>query len=419
MDVKTLNQLIEENKDELFNLLSSFIKINTENTRTHGNEKPLAELIHKLCLDLGLESDIYSPLDIKDFKSHPDYMDGRNLEDRLNVTAIMRGEKNENGLMLMAHTDTVEIGDEKNWNFPPLSGEIRDGKILGRGACDDKYGLATILFLIKLLKNEGFVPKKNLLFGAYCDEEHGGSHGALATVLKYPCEIFVNLDGLENELWNCASGGGEVKYLFHTDTVVDSAERTAGAIPVILEVMREFKSRRTAELEANPYYQGSDIPKTCMRYMGISAGNNGTDLDRGEAFFTYYTVKPREEIDAEFKELEKVLAERLAPLGIIGDGFVPRTRFFHYTHIPEDHAAITTFLAAGNEAVGHAPIVCGSCLSDLSVIGKYGGGAAFMYGCARDFSRPGGAHQANEYIDTDAYLDFTKTVGAYVLKILG
>lgn len=419
MDIKTLCDLIDENKEELFSLLGSFIKINSENYRTGGNEKELAELIHKLCLDLGLESEIYSPLDLPDFKEHPDYVDGHHLEDRFNVTAVMRGEKNENGLMLMAHTDTVEIGDVGNWKFDPFSGETVDGKILGRGACDDKYGLATVLFIIKLLKNAGFVPKKNLLFGAYCDEEHGGSHGALATVLKYPSEIYVNLDGIENQIWNCASGGQEAKYLYHTENTVDSAESTASAIPVILEVMREFKARRTAELEANPYYKGSDIPKTCMRYMDIRAGKSGTDLDRGELFFTYYTVKSREEIKAEFAELEGILNERLAPLGIVGDGFAPCTRFFHYTHIPADHAAIKTFLDAGNEVVGYAPTVCGSCLSDLSVIGKYGGGAAFMYGCARGFDSPGGAHQANEYISCDALVDFTKTVAAYVLKIIG
>lgn len=317
MKTERICQLIDENKEELFELLGSFVKINSENYRTGGNEKELAELIHKMSLELGLKSDIYSPLDLEGFKNHPDYVDGRHLENRYNVTVAYKGETDENGLMLMAHTDTVEIGDRSNWRFDPLSGEVEDGK------------------------------------------------------------------------------------------------------PIILEVMREFKDRRTAELEANPYYKGSDIPKTCMRYMDIRAGKSGTDLDRGEIFFTYYTVKSREEINAEFAELERTLNERLAPLGIVGDGFVPRTRFFHYTYIPTDHEAIRTFLDAGKEAVGYAPTVCGSCLSDLSVIGKYGGGAAFMYGCARGFDSPGGAHQANEYISCDALVDFTKTVAAYVLKVLG
>ena len=54
--------------------------------------------------------------------------------------------------MLMGHIDTVEIGDISNWDFDPLAGVIKDGKILGRGACDDKYALATVIFLLKLFQ---------------------------------------------------------------------------------------------------------------------------------------------------------------------------------------------------------------------------------------------------------------------------
>ena len=102
--------------------------------------------------------------------------------------------------MLMAHLDTVEIGDRANWTVDPFGGEIIDGKIYGRGACDDKYGIAASLFLIKVLQSLGFTPKKNLLFTAYCDEEHGGSHGALAAVLRYPTSRIVNLDGREDQI---------------------------------------------------------------------------------------------------------------------------------------------------------------------------------------------------------------------------
>ena len=155
MDIKELCNLIDENKEELFSLLGSFIRINSENYRTGGREKELAELIHKMALELGLESDIYSPLDLEGFKNHPDYMDGRHLEDRYNVTVAYKGEADENALMLMAHTDTVEIGDRASWCFDPLSGEVVDGKVLGRGACDDKYGIAVSLFIMKLLKKSG------------------------------------------------------------------------------------------------------------------------------------------------------------------------------------------------------------------------------------------------------------------------
>ena len=74
---------------------------------------------------------------------------------------------------------------------------------------------------------------------------------------------------------------------------------------------------------------------------------------------------------------------------------------------------------ASKEAIGTEPIVCGSCLSDLSVISKYGSSAAFGFGSGRDFSKKGGAHQPNEYMECETLVKYTKTLAAYILKVLG
>lgn len=420
MNATMLCKQIEERKSELFELLSSLIKIDSESTGAYGKEEACARYIYGLCQDLGLESDFYSPLDLPDFEAHPDYLPGRNLEKRYNVTARYAGAENEDELLLMAHTDTVRIGDLKNWERDPFSGEIVDGKIFGRGACDDKYALATILFVIKLLRENGFQPKKNLLFSAYSDEEYGGSHGALATVLKYPAKRIVSMDGRENQIWHCGSGGGELKYLFHTADVADSAKKAARALPVVIDVIEEmFAAKRRQELEENPFYKGTIIPGTSLRYMGVRAGNNGSDLGKGEVYFVFYTDKKKEEIQAELNVIEGVLSEKLAPLGIVGDGFEPATRFFHYVHCQPDSEDVCLMLDAARETGAQPPLVCGSCLSDLSVISKYGSSRAFAFGCGRDFSKVGGAHQPNEFIECDKLVEYTKTIAAYVLKVLG
>ena len=419
METKQIFALIDERKEELFELLSSFIKFPTENFKTHGDEAELAKHIHKLCQDLGLESDLYSPMDIDGFAQHPDYIPGRSLETRYNVTARWRGAEDTDDLMLMGHTDTVEIGDLANWEKDPFSGEISDGKIWGRGSGDDKYALAIPLFLIKLLKEQGFVPKKNLLFSAYVDEECGGSHGALASVLKYPCPRIVNMDCAEDQIWHCGSGGQGVYFRFHTQHTVDSAKLGASALPVILEEIEKFGDRRRKELAENPFYKGTIIPETALRYMDIHVGKEGTDLGKGSVSFTFYTDKTKDEIAAELQELADILEKRIAPMGLVSDGMVPRTRFFHYVHCAPDTPDIQAMVAAATEATGKAPIVCGSCLSDLSVISKYGSSEAFAFGMGRDFSLPGGAHQPNEYIECDKLVEFTKTIAAYILNTLG
>lgn len=418
MNTSYLCSRIEARKDELFQMLSKLIQFNSENFGSYGNEQPVAEYILNLCRELGLETDLYSPMELEGFGEHPDYLPGRNLENRPNVTARWKGEENEDALMIMGHTDTVPIGDRAGWKVDPLSGEILDGKIYGRGACDDKYAVAASLFLIKLLKEEGFVPKKNLLFTAYSDEELGGSHGALAAVLKYPCQIYANLD-CRDAIWNCAAGGQVVRYTFEADHALDSSEATARVIPVVLDALSSFKENRRKELAANRFFLGTNIPDTSVRYQEIGVSIEGTAPSVGTLIFTFYTDKTKDVIWEELAQLEQEIALRLKPLGYIGGKFVPTTRFFHYGSTEAETPAIQDMLAAAKEATGTELTVCGSCLSDLSVILKYGGGSAFSYGAGRDFSLAGGAHQPNEFIACEDFLRFTKNVAAYILRVLG
>ncbi|MCD4745493.1 MAG: YgeY family selenium metabolism-linked hydrolase, partial [Bacteroidales bacterium] len=50
------------------------------------------------------------------------------------------------------HLDTVDFGNQENWNFDPLSGEIKNGFIHGRGSVDQKGGVAAFITSGKILK---------------------------------------------------------------------------------------------------------------------------------------------------------------------------------------------------------------------------------------------------------------------------
>lgn len=419
MDRQKLMELIDQRQDELYDLLCQLIRINSENFGSHGNETECPQFVAAFFRDLGLDTDVYSPLDLEGFTEHPDYRDGRHLENRLNATVCWKGTEDKNGLMLMGHSDTETIGDRALWSFDPLEGFVKDGKIWGRGACDDKYALATAMFLMKLLKEEGFVPKENLLFTAYCDEEKGGSHGALASVLKYPARRVINMDCKNFEIWQAASGGACGKYRFHVNDPLDSCKRTAEAIPVIMSFMDIFGKRRKEELERNRFYAGTIIPETALRFFSIRAGGSGNDLNVGEITFSFYTDAPRAQIDAEFAAMEMVLSKKLATMGITSDGFSFTTRFFPYGFTEPDCQAITDLQKVAREVSGRELQACGSCLSDLAVILANGGKDAFSFGVGRDFGVYGGAHQPDEHIDCSELLEFTKIIGAYILDTLG
>ena len=376
MHYAQLCEFIDQQQDELYDLLCQLIRINSENFSAYGNETECPAYIAQLCKDMGLDTHMYSPMELHGFSDHPDYMPGRHLEDRFNVTACWKGTEDRNGLMLMGHSDTVPIGDRSLWSFDPLIGEVRDGKIWGRGACDDKYALATVLFLIKLLKDNGFQPKENLLFTAYCDEEGGGSHGALASVLQYPSRQIVNMDCKNFEIWQAASGGACVKYRYHVDSPLDSCRKTVDAMPVVLDVLDRFGQRRFAELEKNRFYAGTIIPGTSLRFFSTRTGGGGNDLNVGELTFSFYTARTKAEILAEFAAMQSELQSKLEPMGIVSDGFQFTTRFFHYGYTEPDCRPITELQEVARAVSGRELKPCGSCLSDLSIILANGGNDA-------------------------------------------
>jgi len=52
-----------------------------------------------------------------------------------------------------AHVDTVDVGNPANWSIDPFKGAEKDGIIYGRGACDMKGALASIVYGGKVIKD--------------------------------------------------------------------------------------------------------------------------------------------------------------------------------------------------------------------------------------------------------------------------
>lgn len=77
----------------------------------------------------------------------------------------------KNGLLFVAHLDTVPTGDESKWKHKPFGAEIEGGKLYGRGAIDCKAGIALSLYTLKILSDLGKL--KIAKFAAVVDEESG------------------------------------------------------------------------------------------------------------------------------------------------------------------------------------------------------------------------------------------------------
>jgi succinyl-diaminopimelate desuccinylase len=90
---------------------------------------------------------------------------------RENVLATLDSGRPGPVLMLEGHTDVVTEGERAAWTHDPFGGEVEDGRIWGRGACDMKAGLAVALVTAKVLKRSPGTWRGKIRLGFVCDEE--------------------------------------------------------------------------------------------------------------------------------------------------------------------------------------------------------------------------------------------------------
>ena len=100
-------------------------------------------------------------------------------------------------VLFMAHFDVVPVQDE-GWDFPPFSGEVKDGHILGRGTLDTKNSLIGILESAEKLISEGFTPESTIYFAFGGDEEVMGLQGAVK-IVEYFKNHNINFDWVLDE----------------------------------------------------------------------------------------------------------------------------------------------------------------------------------------------------------------------------
>jgi acetylornithine deacetylase/succinyl-diaminopimelate desuccinylase-like protein len=94
-----------------------------------------------------------------------------------NLVARLRGR--DSGLkpiLLLAHLDVVEA-DSADWTLPPFQLIEKDSTFYGRGVADDKDEVAIHVVNLIRMKEEGFVPNRDIIIALTADEEGGGSNG--------------------------------------------------------------------------------------------------------------------------------------------------------------------------------------------------------------------------------------------------
>jgi acetylornithine deacetylase len=105
---------------------------------------------------------------------------------RDNVVGVLKGTGGGRSLLLNAHLDTVGVTGMDE----PFSGEVREGKLYGRGAYDMKASIAAMLTVMKGFVDAGTRLAGDLLFTTVVDEEYG-SKGMEALVKDFTADAAI------------------------------------------------------------------------------------------------------------------------------------------------------------------------------------------------------------------------------------
>lgn len=129
---------------------SALVRI--DSTDPGGSEKPVVDYLKAVLDKEGIESKIFTRTNFAD-----------SSRVRPNLVARLKGNGKKRPLLIVGHTDTVNI-DAKKWKHGPFSAHREGGHIYGRGTVDDKDNLAAALMSILLVKRQGLALDRDVIF---------------------------------------------------------------------------------------------------------------------------------------------------------------------------------------------------------------------------------------------------------------
>ena len=326
-------------------------------------------------------------------------------------------------IVLSGHIDVVPPGDPASWTTDPWGAEIRDGALYGRGACDMKGGVASILGAVRALVASGAAERlEGELVVAFVPGEEDGGQGTLAAIRAGATGDLAIITEPSNLDIVVAHAGAITFRLTVPGRAAHASQRREGvsALDNLYVVLRALEADETARnaAETDPLMTALGLPYPTI--VGIVGGGEwaSTVLDRVVADGRYgvrlgqspadAAADLRRAIDAA-NASDPFLREHPATVEIVGGQFGSG-------RVPSDHELPVGLADVAESLTGRRPALLGEPYgADMRLFINEGGTPCVMYG-------PGDvkvAHSADEHVPLAEVEECARVLAAWVARELG
>jgi len=379
------------NKEKAVEFLRELIKINT--TNPPGLEMALAQYISNVLNSHGIIS-------------HTDDLG----EKRGNVIGRISGSKERQALLFNGHLDVVPPG-EISWKYDPFAGVIEAGKMYGRGTSDMKGGLAAIVMAACLIAEAGIALKGDLLIAGTAGEEVD-SLGAFNLVEKgYLQDVGAAVIAEPSDLKIFSATKGALWMEFTT-----TGKTAHGSMPqygnnAILQMNALISKLNSYQFQ---YETHSLLGGPTMNIATIRGGVKTNVVPDSCVLTVDIRTVPGQEHQKIIDDMESIMQELEHEIeGFQGSLKVTNNRSAVETEA--DSPFIQLGVKTAKEVLGLDLVPCGvNYYTDASVFVPALGIPTIIFG-------PGDeklAHQPNEYVEIDKYINSIKFYVALIIEYL-
>jgi acetylornithine deacetylase/succinyl-diaminopimelate desuccinylase family protein len=331
---------------------------------------------------------------------------------RPNVLAEI-GEGEGPTLLWNAHLDTVPPGRRAAWTADPFGGEIRDGRLFGRGASDDKGGVAVMAAAaIALARAGGVRGRLRLAFVVGEETGHLGTRAALGRGLRADLAVVGEWSGAgrigigyRGALWLAFETRGRAAH-------GSRPHRGLNAIDVMTEQVLPRLKATPMRFDRHPVFMIQEPTWSVGTIEGGISTNVVADHCRAT---TDLRLVPGQDPGAVLDLLRERLAGIRYPNGDPAPVDVTVLSAVGPFITPVDHPVVTGLAGGIRDALGVEPEYFGKTgVSDANVLAHEGKIPSVAYG-------PGNAsgHEPDEYVEIAELMRCTRVLVVSALRTCG